>query len=91
MAQVTHWSQVGTGTKALSQTLLEPGDLLLRSETAGPPACSATLCAAVCETQGLLCPLHCGPGPNEKQHSSNNKIIRKEMAEKPPGFRISLL
>lgn len=93
MAQVTHWSRVGTGTKALLQTLLEPRDLLLRSETAtaGPPARSAPLRAAVYKTEGPLCPLRCGPATNEKQHSSNSKIIRKEMTEKPPGFRISLL
>lgn len=48
MAQVTHWSRVGTGIKALSQTLLEPPDLLLLSETEGPPDCSAPLCAASC-------------------------------------------
>lgn len=91
MAQATHWSRVGTGTKALSQPPLEPRDLLLRLEMARPPACSAPLRTAVCKTQGPLCPLRCGPAPNEKQHSSSNKIIRKEVTGKPLGFRRSLL
>lgn len=88
MAQVTHWSRVGTGTKALSHTLLEPRDPLLHSETAGPPACSAPLRTAVCKTEGPLCPLPCDPAPNENQPRSSNKRVREEMAAEPLGFRI---